>query len=59
MSFRHDNLRDSRQEKYVKADGLNSLQYEVIERKELPLFTLIRVNLRKHKDRMFGLNEYL
>jgi len=39
---------------YNKKDGLNTLQYKVLEVKAEPLYTLIKVNLRKERDRLYG-----
>ena len=41
-------------EKYFRTDGLSSLQYEVIEYRIEKLYTLVRVDLRKVRDKLFG-----
>ena len=40
--------------KYIKDEGLNTLQYEVKSIEEKELFTLIRVDLKKENDKLFG-----
>jgi len=39
---------------YNKKDGLNTLQYELMDVKEYPLYTHVKVNLRKERDRLYG-----
>jgi len=39
---------------YNKNDGLNTLQYKVLSVKEEPLYTHIKVNLQKERDRLYG-----
>ena len=43
--------------KYHDQDGLNSLQYKVLERTNHPLYTKIKVDLQKHKDKLMKLLE--
>lgn len=43
---------------YFAQDGLGNLQYDVIDRIEHPLFTSIKVDLRKDRDKLFGVGEF-
>ena len=52
--FRKDVLRKSKDAKYIVTDGISSLQYKINRVLELPLFTLIKVNLNKHEDKLLG-----
>lgn len=44
--------------KHLVTDGLVNLQYDIKEIQELPFYTLIKVNLRKDKDKMFGIKDF-
>lgn len=48
---RNENLKNSR--RHIPYDGLNSLQYNVTSRTNEPLYTHIKVDLRKEKDKCF------
>ncbi|XP_057290059.1 beta-1,4-N-acetylgalactosaminyltransferase bre-4-like [Hydractinia symbiolongicarpus] len=43
---------------YFVQDGLGNLQYDLIDRIEHSLFTLIKVDLRKDRDKLFGVGEF-
>ncbi|XP_065056866.1 beta-1,4-galactosyltransferase 2-like [Rhopilema esculentum] len=55
---RRDILKKSKNIKYIGTDGLSSLQYKVNRVLELPLFTVVKVNLQMHKDRLLGVHDY-
>jgi len=54
---RYEELRRSKNMKYISTDGLSSLQYKVKRILVLPLFTVIKVDLQKHEDRLFGVEQ--
>eukprot|EP00112_Aurelia_sp_Birch-Aquarium-sp1_P021908 Seg60.4 transcript_id=Seg60.4/GoldUCD/mRNA.D3Y31 product="Beta-1 4-N-acetylgalactosaminyltransferase bre-4" protein_id=Seg60.4/GoldUCD/D3Y31 len=56
---RRDVLRKSKDAKYIVTDGISSLQYKINRVLELPLFTLIKVNLKKHEDKLLGVFDKL
>lgn len=39
---------------FIGKDGLNSLQYSVVERRDFPLYTLLEVDLQKEKDQVYN-----
>jgi len=43
---------------HFATDGLINLQYDVIDINESQYYTRIKVNLRKDKDKMFGVKEF-
>ena len=48
---RNENLKSSR--RHISYDGLNSLQYHVTSKTHEPLYTHIKIDLRKEKDKCF------
>jgi len=53
-TFKKRNSRLQESYNYIKDEGLNTLKYEVISFEEKELFTLIRVDLKKEDDKLFG-----